>query len=304
MDKERHGTLSTKNFMAEEHRIGSGFTERELATASWWIRHHLGLRKAAFGSLAVIIIVSWGYTLWSLLDAYAISYPRERRIPVLIARDQFVPASIAQSAPGPLQPTEVNVFPNTENRQDLWVTLTNPNLKWWADFTYQFQAGDAKTKEYHSFILPGATRSLTELGYSGVVSSPTLIVKDLVWHHLDPRQVGADYDAYALARLPFVFDNATYKNDLVIGTKAVGQTDFIMSNPSGYGYWSVDLTVILYRDTTPIAVSTVTQRQIKPGEVRPISINWLENPVGVTRTEVQASVNILDPQSFLPSERF
>lgn len=301
---DRHDTLYDKNFMGENYRIGSGFSDQELATASWWVKHHLGLRKASIVVLLGVSAFTWGYTLWSILDAYAISYPRERRIPVLIARDQFIPAGLVQSAPQPLQPTDVNAFPNTENRQDLWVELTNPNLKWWAEFTYQFQTGDTKTKEHTGFILPGSTRSLTELGWSGVVSSPTLIVKDIVWHHTDPAQIGADYDSYSTSHIPFTFDNATYKNDLTVGTKTVGQTDFVMSNPSGYGYWSIELTVVLYRDTTPIAVSTVTQRQVKPGEMRPISLNWFENPVGVTRTEVRASVNILDPQSFLPSERF
>jgi hypothetical protein len=290
--------------MAEEYRIGSGFTERELATASWWVRHHLGLRKALFIGLIGTSILTWGYTAWSLLDAYAISYPRERRIPVIIARDQFFPAGIVQSAPQPLQPTEVNSFPNTENRQDLWVELTNPNLNWWAEFRYQFQTGETKTEARKSFILPGSTKSLTELGWSGNLSSPNLIVENIVWHHTDPNVVGADYDAYAVARLPFTFEDPVYKSDLVVGTKTVGQTDFILRNPSGFGYWSVELTIILYRDTTPIAINTITQRQIKPGEVRPVSLNWFENPIGVTRTEVRASVNILDPQSFLPSERF
>lgn len=290
--------------MAEEYRIGSGFTERELATASWWVRHHLGVRKAAIVTLIGISAATWGYTFWSLLDAYAISYPREHRIPELIARDQFFPEGIAQSAPQPLQPTDVNVFPNTENRQDLWVELTNPNLKWWAEFTYQFQTGDTKTKEHTGFILPGSTRSLTELGWTGAVSSPVLLIDDLVWHHTDPAQVGASYDDYATARLPFTFDNATYDNNLTVGTKSVGQTNFVLSNPSGFGYWSVDLTVILYRDTTPIAVNTITQQQIRPGEMRPISLNWFENPIGVTKTEIQASVNVLDQAAFLPTQRF
>lgn len=290
--------------MAEEYRIGSGFTERELATASWWVRHHLGLRRFALAALVAVSVVTWGYSLWSLLDAYAISYPRERRIPVIIARDQFFPAGITQSAPQPLQPTEVNVFPNTENRSDLWVEVTNPNTRWWGEFTYQFQTGDSKTPEHKGFILPGATRSLTELGWNGAVASPTLIVKDLIWHHLDPKQIGPNYDDYANARLPFQFDNPSYKNDLVVGTKTVGQTDFVVSNPSGFGYWSVDFVIVLYRDTTPVAVNSVTLQQIRPGEMRPVSINWLDNPVGVTRTEIQPIVNVLDPSAFLPTQRF
>lgn len=290
--------------MAEDYRIGSGFTERELATASWWVRHRLGLRKAAFISLISLSILTWGYTIWSLLDAFAVSYPRERRIPVIIARDQFFPAGITQSAPQPLQPSDVNSFPNTENRQDLWVELTNPNTKWWAEFTYQFQTGETKTSPRKGFILPASTKSLTELGWSGALSSPTLIIENVIWHHLNPTQVGGDYDAYALTRLPFVFENPTYKSDLVVGTQTVGQTDFILRNPSGFGYWSVEFTIVLYRDSAPIAVHTVTQREIKPGESRPISLNWFENPIGVTKTEIYPSVNILDPQSFLPSERF
>jgi hypothetical protein len=91
---------------------------------------------------------------------------------------------------------------------------------------------------------------------------------------------------------------------LTVGTQTVGQTDFILSNPSGFGFWNVDLTITLYRGTSPVAITTVTQRELRPGERRPVSINWFENETGITDTKIEANVNVLDPATFLSTDRF
>lgn len=290
--------------MAEEYRIGSGFTDSELNAASFWVKNHVNVRRVILGTLVGVSILSWGYALWTLLDTYVISYPREARIPLLISRDHFSAESILAATPQALQGGEVALFPNTGDREDLSTQLTNPNGSWWAEFTYFFQSGETKTPAHTSYVLPHSTRPLTELGWSGNVSAPNLVIEDITWHRVDPTLVGPDYDAYALARTPFTFDNITYKNDLTVGTQTVGQTDFVLNNPSGYGYWAVELTIVLYQNGSPVAITTVTQRELKPGEQRPVSINWFENVNGITDTTVTAQVNILDPSTFLPTNRF
>jgi len=292
--------------MAENHVIGSGMTERELGMASFWARHRIILRRVGYGALIAVDALLWIFILWSLLDAYVISYPREQRITTNITQNAITAASLELATPRPVQPSVVQVFDSTDGRQDFLVELVNPNAQWWADFTYQFDAGGALTPERKGFLLPNEPQYLTEIGWKGKTraSSGALRVTGVTWHRINPTDVDRDYAAFRDKRLQIAFEDVTYKNDLQIDKKTIGQTGFTLKNNSAFGYWAADLTIILYRATTPVAVTRLTVTELKPGESRPMTINWFENVGDVTRTEIQANVNVLDPRVYLSTDRF
>ena len=75
--------------MSEEHIIGSGMTEQNLRLASWWVRHGISLRNSAYLMLIVLCGGMWAFVLWTLLDSYVISYPRESNIIKHVAQNQI-----------------------------------------------------------------------------------------------------------------------------------------------------------------------------------------------------------------------
>jgi hypothetical protein len=292
--------------MPKNYVIGSGLSEEELKVASFWVRHRIALRRLGYGSLISFAAIFWVFTLWSVLDAYVISYPRESRIPQLIAQNEVALAALQASAPQPIQPSEATVLPTTENRQDFVVEITNPNAQWWAEFTYRFDVGGEQTPARRGFVLPQSRRFLTELGWSGERRALTaaLIVDDIRWRRVDPLMVERDYAKFAESRLQVGFENVTYRNDLHVGNQTVGQTTFTLVNGTGYGFWGADITIVLYRIDTPVAVTTITVREIKPNERREMIVNWFENPTAISKTDIRMDVNILDPKAYLPTERF
>lgn len=292
--------------MSDNHVIGSGLTERELGMASFWARHRIAARRLGYGTLIAVNVVFWLFILWSLLDAYVISYPREQRITQNIAQNALAIAALEASAPRPVQPSDVQAFDATDGRQDFLVELSNPNAQWWAEFTYQFEANGELTPERKGYLLPIDPQPITEIGWKGKThaAGAVLRVANVVWHRIDPGLVERDYNAFRDKRLQIAFEDVTYKSDLQIDNKTIGQTSFTIKNNSAFGYWSPDLTIILYRSTTPIAVTRMTIRELKPGESRPMTVNWFENLSGISKTDISASVNILDPNVYLPSERF
>ncbi len=289
--------------MPDDHIIGSGMSEQEMQVASFWVRNRIPLRSLGYGALATLGAICWLFVLWTLLDAYAISYPRESRIPLRILQNSLAVDGLNATAPRPIQPSETTVFEATDGRQDFLVELTNNNPLWWAEFDYRFDASGEQTPMRKGYILPMSKRYLTELGFKAQTRGRTgrLIVENIKWHRVDPAAVDRDYAAYAANRLQFRFDNLSYTRDLTIGTQTVGQSSFVFVNESAYGYWGVDLTVILFRGSTPVGVTTIEKRQVTPGAQMPVSINWFENLAGVSKTEVQANVNILDWSSYLPT---
>jgi hypothetical protein len=289
--------------MPDEHIIGSGMTEQELQLASWWVRNRQRISSVIRWALIVLNILFWIFVIWSLLEAYIISYPREARIPRLIAENQLAVSGLQSATPQPILPSDVSVFETTGGRKDFLVQLSNSNPTWWAEFDYHFRIGDEHTENKQGFILPNSQHYLTQLGATMQTNSRNaqLVVENIRWHRVDPFAVNKDYAAFAENRLQFSFDELAYKRDLTVGTQTVGQTSFIFKNASPYGYWNVDLTVILYRGTIPAGVVTIGKQQVLPGSSEPITINWFDNLSGITRTTVTADVNILDQKSYLPA---
>jgi hypothetical protein len=285
--------------LLSEHQIGTGMSEADLNAASWWVKHRLGLRRLGYGSLIAFCVACWGFTLWSYADAYLISWPRESRIFRLIAEQTVPLEAFRRIAPEALQPTDVRAFEGTDSRMDLMSGLTNPNDLWIAHVKFAFKVGEQTTPPQEAVILPHSTRPLVELGWKGS-GDPQLDVQSIQWQRVPLFAVNGNYDGYAAQRQDFIFsENPSYE---FLGDN-VGKTDFTVTNNSGYGYWNVQLFVTLLRQGVPLAVNKVDVRELKPNEVRPISLQWLENVGGVDQVEIVPYVDILDPASYLPTTR-
>lgn len=292
--------------MPVEERIG-GFTSGELKVASFWTRNYLKLRRAGYTTLGVVCALLWGYALIGLLDAYAISYPRESRINRDIALNQQLLASLQSDQPLDVSSSDVSVFSTTDNRFDMAVEISNPNAQWWIEFNYRFNLSGEQTPQRTGYILPQSTQVVTELGFKPTQRggrSATLVVENIRWHRMDPNFAGAVYKDFAASRFNMSFDDIKYDTDITIGEKRVGQTSFTLNNKSGYGYWNVDLVVKLYRGGSVVAMNKITAHNVSPGEKRPMKIVWLENLPSISKTEIIPQVNLLEPDAYLKTEYF
>ncbi|MCR4256684.1 MAG: hypothetical protein NUW08_03190 [Candidatus Uhrbacteria bacterium] len=289
--------------MADNHVIGSGLTEQEMKLSSFWIRNRPLMSRIGYGSLIAFAGVCWLFVLWSLLDAYAISYPREARVPRVILQNQLALEGLRATAPRPIEPSQATVFDTTEGRQDILVEILNQNATWWAEFDYQFDLSGERTPMRKGYVLPNGRRYITELGYEPTTRGRTarLVVENVRWMRVDPAVVGGSYEAFADARLQFRVEDVAYARDLTIGTQTVGQSTFTLVNDGAFGYWNPSMTVVLSRGTTPVGVTTIQRAHIRPGETVPMTINWFDNIAGVSRTDVQVNVNILDPAVYVPT---
>jgi hypothetical protein len=288
--------------------VGGGFSEGELKLASFWVQRRGDIIRLGYGTLIVLNVVLYAYVLWGLLDAFAISYPRESRITSEIAANQIALQALESDRPKNISASPVTVLTTTDNRLDMAVDIDNPNELWWADFTYRFNVSGAQTTQKNGFIMPASKSVITELGYKPTArggSSAQFVVESVRWHRLDPKQVdGLRYKDFENQRFNVSFENLTFKSDLVIGTQSVGRTSFDIVDRGAYGFWSVDLVIRLYRSTTVVAINKINIQKLLPGETRHVDVDWFDKLPSVTRTEIIPVVNFLDPASYLPTEYF
>jgi hypothetical protein len=286
---------------------GGRFTPGELKFASWWVAHGAQTRRGVLLFLIGCCSIVWGYTLWSLLDAYAISYPRESRITRQIAVNQQLLSGLESDRPSEFSLSSVFVAQGTDNRIDMSVELSNENPQWWAEYNYRFSLSGEQTPLRSGYVLPQSKQIIGELGYrptSAGGRSASVSIENIRWHRVDPSMVGDSYEAFAKQRLNLSFENVRYTTDLTLGTRKIGQSSFTLVNKSSYGFWSVDLVVRLYRGGSIAATNIVRVTDVTPGERRDIDLVWLDNLPSVTRTEIVPQVNLLEPSSFLPTTHF
>lgn len=290
----------------EQAPIGSGFTEGELQFASFWAKNRLKVRRSVYAVLLLINAGLWGFSLWGILDAYAIRYPVESRITQDIAENQFIAQQLEQNRPKPIGTEPTLVFQGTEKRLDMITPVTNPNDQWIAQFTYQYNISGENSSVQSGFLLPKQKGVLGLFGFMpkapGALSS-IFEVNHLTWKRVDPSMVGGNYAQWMADHDAFTIDTVQTNDISQSGSQAMMRTTFTFNNPTAYGYWNIPLTILLLRASSPVAASTITLSQVKPGEKREVTVDWFERLPQVTETQIIPSVNFFDPTVYLPSNR-
>ncbi len=290
-----------------ENYEGRGFTEGELKAANWWVRNELRIWFWVRFTLIAFNVLVWGYSGWGLLDAYAVSYPRESRITTEIASNQKVLDRIMEDRPENVGTSQVLVFSGTEKRLDVMVDVQNPNPFWWVEFNYYFNVSGEQTPTRQGFVMPNSTITLTELGFKPQTMGGRygqLVVDNIRWHRVEPDQVNGDYALFADQRFGGVkVQNVKYDSAAPDLGRPASITSFDVVNRGAYGFWSIDYVVKLMRGSTVVGVNKVNVRELKPGETRHIELAWFETLTSVNKTDIQPVVNLLDQNSYLPSTR-
>lgn len=284
--------------LAPVNRIGSGHSSAELAFANWWVRHRLSLRSLGYGLLVAWILASWLYGIWMLFDTFALSYPKEQRYAARIALIAPTIASSELSAPIPL-----DIGPSTMlaagDRQHFLAPVGNANTRWWAEIRYRFRSGDTQTELQELTLLPNETRVAAEFNNKqGGLTNPSLSVESITWKRLDPAVIpGGDYAAHKAEIVHLVVEKPVYQSDIELEGKRLGQSAFTLRNPSGFRYRNVELLTLLYRDGSVVGANKLLIPYVEAGSTQEIRLGWPENPLGVSRVEVQSFLHVLDPES-------
>jgi hypothetical protein len=289
----------------EEYAPGSGFTEGELQFASFWVRNRQAVHRAIVASLIVINAACWSYALWGIVDAYAISYPVESRIMQDIAENQFVAQQLESNRPKSVIPGTVQIFEGTGGRLDIAVPIQNPNEQWYAEFTYRFIVSGEQTPQRSGFILPKQSSMLGEFGFTPKTKGSrlaTLSVDHIQWRRVDPSVVGEDAQKWITDRDAFQISDMVFQPPTVVSGPS--RSSFTFTNPTGFGYWSVGLYLLLLHGDSPVAATYLSLDRVKPNDRRTVNVDWFEPLSGVTDTRVVPVVNFFDRSVYLPSTEF
>lgn len=128
-----------------------------------------------------------------------------------------------------------------------------------------------------------------------------LVIENVNWLRIRPNFVTSPIQ-WRNDRLNLDVANVTHDDRFTIGDTNFGRTTFDLTNASGYGFYDVDLFVVLKRGSATVAVNRTTLSDLEPLETRPIQLNWFESAPSATDVELYPVVNLFDPEVYLSIE--
>lgn len=282
----------------EEVDLPEGFSGQELRWSLWWIDNRDKLKK--LGIIAFIaldaLLISIG--AWGFLDWLAIGGISEER-----AIRQLTSPTYAQLG-GKIDLREVTfgtpiVLSLPDSKYDIIIPVENHNPRYWVELSYRVVIGGEESPLRETFVLPGQSKLLAELGLERRAGpgQVELKVEERSWHRVDAHEV-PDLETWSESRLAIEMSDAEFVA-APTGEKG-GVSRFTLSNDTAFSYYDGEVLVFLYRGSALVGANKVRLDQLLSNDSRDMEIYWYQPLPQITRTEVQFDVNIFDPDVYRP----
>lgn len=271
-------------------------TEKELRWSQWWVDHKEQVKKAGLGVFIAVDTLMLGFGLWGFVDWLAFGGLREEQmIRQMTSSDYGRFTSLALEE---IQIGAPIVLSGGVGKIDILAPVENRNDAFWAELEYRYLVGGTEQPLRKAFVLPGQTKYLSELGASSSSgASVELRIEKRVWHRVD-LQGAASAAAFAETRLNIRAANPSYAPSDPLATVPSSSATFTLVNESAFGYYDVQLLVLLYRGDTVVGVNQAKVETLAAGEKKRMEIFWYQLLPQVTKVEVVPDINIYDPYAY------
>lgn len=266
-----------------------------LKLSYWFVSHKKSLRKWWVMTLLIIDVIFIVYILVNGL-IMAIQGPGYDKM-IKEMSHNFVDSNYRQQAkPENLIVLKKKAIKVGDSKYDYLAEIENNNTDWGGySFNYKFiDNEDKETEESSSFINPGKKYIvLKNVIYKGDdVSKLDLEINDVNWKRITNKLL--------LEEINFEVSNEKIsKSQTSEGVASVVTAD--ISNQSFYGFWQVDVPVVIYFSDEPIAYDNYRLRNLGSFESQGISVSWLKNLPLSSEIRIEPHINIFDKSNFISS---
>ncbi|OGL73810.1 hypothetical protein A3D72_02700 [Candidatus Uhrbacteria bacterium RIFCSPHIGHO2_02_FULL_57_19] len=279
-------------------------TEDQLKFGYWFVTHKPQLKRVLVIFLIVINSLIWLFVLYRLTRLYLIDYNRHRAMVRQASQNLINPEVLEARRPRSLDLKQAVVLDAGSGRYDLSAVIFNPNREWYATFSYLFRGEAVTTPLRQSYILPGQEKIISELAFGSEarLRGVRLEIKEIEWKRVDRHQV-ADTTQFVADRTNFVVSDAVFTPPDPAVKDGPSKATFSITNATAYGYWAMDVTVVLYRGSAIAGVNRVQLAGLESGERRQAEVTWFEKLPNITKVEVRPEVNIFDESVYMAPRR-
>jgi hypothetical protein len=268
-------------------------TEKELRWSQWWVDHKEQVKKAGLGVFVAVDVVLLGFGFWGFIDWLALGGLREEQMIRQMTSPEY--GRVASLTLEEVQVGAPIVLSGGVGKIDILTPIENRNDAFWAEIEYRYLIGGTEQPLRTSFVLPGQTKYLSELGASsGSGASVELRIEKRLWHRVDLQDT-ANAAEFAETRLNIRAENPVYVPSDPLATSPVSSAKFTLVNGSAFGYYDVNLLVLLYRGDAIVGANQARVETLAAGEKKQMELFWFQLLPQVTKVEIVPDINIYDP---------
>ena len=275
--------------------------KKQYSFSLWWVNHRDQIKKISLWILIGIDTLLVLVVLWGFLDSFALSYGKEQRAvaeTVVYNQEDLRAYSVARAA-SPLTESDTRIFSIGDQRFDFYANVENPNLDWWAEFTYKFTYDGGETKTVKSFILPNKSKPVVELAVTSSISlrDVTFQILDTTWHRVDHTSI-KDYVTWEKDRLNLEIKDAVYFEATKIEDKPISRTSFSVENNTAFSYYRPTFYILLKKGSSVVGVNRTILETLESGAKQQVDLNWFGVLPSVSQIEVIPEINLFDSMSY------
>jgi hypothetical protein len=276
----------------------AGVSMKTLETGLWWAKNRRGIKTALIIFLILVSVISWGYTIFNfsyyfLFGANADDQMLKQVIQVNTVDQNYLNQGLAKN----LKLSPIGYLADN-GKYDLYIQISNPNIRWWANFSYCFSRPDGEKACGNDFILPGEEKYLVSLAQSFDADPNDLnfTFASINWIKVNNHQI-SDWNSYQAEHLNLTFKNQSFvpaASNAVSEKVGLNTLNFNITDNGAFGYWELPLTIILTNGSRIVYIDRYTIDDLISYESRDIKITWPGSIGDVTGINLIPDLNILN----------
>jgi len=272
----------------------AGLTIKKMNFGLWLSENRKRIAKVVTVILIILCVFFFVYSSYNFIIYLITGDPSKQ-----MAIDNFTnsPRKVADD----LKVSPINIFRSGE-RFDLTVKISNPNVKFKAEFNYCFNRGVEKVFCGSDFILPSDDKYLSSLGQEldATATNLSFQITDVFWQRVNAHQI-PDWSAFSAGRLDLAIFDITWQpassanNDPV----SLNSLEFKIKNQTPFSYYEVPLNILALSGSELAGVNRYVLIDFLSGEERTVKMIWTGNLRFANRIEIKPDLNILDNDVYL-----
>jgi hypothetical protein len=280
------------------------FGSKKLKYSIWYVEHRVFLYRCTVGLLALIIIVSWGYSLWQWGNYVIYGIAEDTRVAKVLTTFVNYTTMRDRLAPVPLQINGTELLAGGVNKYDSIAEVSNMNNRFFVEFDYYFIVGEGTTPKQHSFLLPQESRPLAYLGLetNNTSGGTALVLENIKWQRISSHDI-PDTALWQAEHLNFIVDDFVFTRSENTTGVLSHSLEFTLKNATPYDYALPQFYVGLYLQQSLVGVIPLTVPKFKSLETRTIDLRSFVPNLSVSEVKVFPIINIYDQEVYLAPER-
>jgi|GEM_PF-1406529 len=266
-----------------------------LRRTAFFVKNRDKIRKGLIAIVVVVEAILLIYSGYQWVDYYFLSDQRDYEQEQILTRSSsYIPLHEIM-APDPMGVPSAIVLPGSskDGRYDVLAKFLNTNPNWVANVHYRF---GASTKEETVKVLNDEGRFVVGAGMAESLGDiPKIMITKVDWTRLREPKIFNDLKPkFVVSDVNFISGSSLPQGEI-----SPSQVEFTITNESVYGFWSVDLTVVVLQGDRPIAGRVLALDSVQSAEQRKVQINLFTTITGVTEVLVVPTVDVTNSENLI-----